>query len=151
VIKRLLLLVAASLSLWLLTAWPALAWSWWQDDGHLLYSAVAAGLCLVPTAATLIWCDLALSKSPDQQLVAVLGGTGFRLLFVIGIGMFLYHAVPAFDSAAFWFWIIGFYLWTLAVEIVLVVGRQSTMDKAAEAGAIGTRAERLSGDLRIQR
>jgi hypothetical protein len=154
VIKRLLWLAAGSMLLWLLAAWPALVWDWWQDDGHLLYSGVAAVICFVPTAATLAWCDIALGKSPEQQLAAVMGGTGIRMLFVIGVGIVLFKNVPEFDSIAFWFWIIGFYLWTLAVEIYLVVGRQSAMDAAAAATGfdkIGLKGERGSPDLRIQR
>jgi hypothetical protein len=113
-------LVGGVAAAWLVTAVPA----------HLLgvetalpYGTVAALLCLVPAAATLLWAHRSFAGSPEAQLAAVLGGTAVRMLVVIGAGMAVYHAAPGFHRASFWFWVIGFYLATLALEVVLVVGR----------------------------
>jgi hypothetical protein len=103
------------------------AWAGW--DG-VVHSSVSAVVCLVPTAVTLLWCDLVLGKSPEQQLAAVLGGTGVRMAFVVGVAMVLYYNVEQFHSSYFWLWIIGFYLATLTVEMVLVVRRQSELEEA---------------------
>jgi len=125
---RLLLLISSCVLLWLVLAGPVFLWLGGQ---HLLYSAVAAGICLVPTSGTLLWCDLVLGKSPEQQLAAVMGGTAFRMVFVVGLGMVLYGCVPGFASASFWLWIIGFYLAALGVEVFLLTRRQTTTDRAS--------------------
>ena len=50
--RHLLLLVVGSLAFWALAALPAvLVWG----ESALVHSAVAVGVCLVPTAATLAW------------------------------------------------------------------------------------------------
>jgi hypothetical protein len=127
VIRRLLLLIGGIVGLWLLLSIPAHL----LDEEHgLLFSAVAAGLCLLPTAATLVWCDLVLHASPEQQLTAVFGGTGLRLLFVVGAGLVLYLTREEFRLGRFWVWIVVFYLATLTLEMVLVARRQAEMDKA---------------------
>lgn len=99
-------------------------------ERHVFFSAVAIGLCLVPMVGTLLWSDLTAGKSAEQQLAAVLGGTAIRMVAAVGLGMVIYFNVPAFESAWFLLWILGFYLWTLAVEVVLVARRQAAMDRA---------------------
>jgi hypothetical protein len=101
----------------------------------LLQSTVAALLCLLPTAATLLWCDLVLRGTPEQQLAAVLGGTGLRMVFVVGAALALFYNMPEyFGFGRFWLWVIVFYLATLALEMVLVVRRQAAMDQAPNNG-----------------
>jgi hypothetical protein len=128
VIQRLLVLIGSCGLLWLVLACPAY---WWLGGDHFLYSAVAAAMCLVPTAATLLWCELAMGKTPEQQLAAVMGGTGIRMFFVIGVGMVIYHTLPQFHSGSFWLWILVFYLVTLTMEIVLITRRQTATDRAS--------------------
>jgi hypothetical protein len=125
---RLVLLASGSACLWALLSYPAYLLG--GEEG-LIFSAVAAVLCLLPTAATLLWCDLVLGGSPEQQLMAVFGGTAIRIIFVIGCGMILYQALEPFHSSRFWLWIIVFYLATLTLEMILVVRRQAAMDKAS--------------------
>jgi hypothetical protein len=120
--------MAGTVTLWVLASYPAYLLG--GEDG-LLFSGVAAGLCLLPTAATLLWCDLVLGGSPEQQLMAVFGGTALRIVFVIGVAMVLYQSVEQFHSGRFWLWIIVFYLATLTLEVVLVVRRQAALDKAS--------------------
>jgi ABC-type multidrug transport system permease subunit len=128
--KRLLSLIAGCAALWLVLGFPA-----YYLDGELglAQSAAAAVLCLVPTTVTLLWCDLVVGKSPELQLAAVLGGTGIRMAFVVGIGLVMFLNLPVFHSPAFWIWIVVFYLGTLTLEIVLVVKRQAAMDRRAKA------------------
>jgi hypothetical protein len=128
--QRLLWLIGGTVALWLLLAGPAyLCWG----EQQLIFSAVAAGLCLVPMAATLVWVEFAHGqKAPEQQLLAVLGGTGVCMAFVLAGGMVIYFAVPPFKSAGFWLWVVGFYLWTLTVKVVLVVRRQAASDRASD-------------------
>jgi hypothetical protein len=132
---RLLLLVVGSAAVWVLLGYPLCCL--WDNNllgGHdgLMLSIVAAVLCLIPTAGTLVWCDLVLGGSPEQQLMAVFGGTAIRIIFVIGVGMVLYQALEEFHSSKFWLWIIIFYLTTLTLEMVLVVRRQAALDKGSE-------------------
>jgi hypothetical protein len=120
-------LIGGCVLLWLVVAVPAYLWF---GEQHLLYSAVAAGVCLVPMAATLLWCEWSMGKSPELQLAAVLGGTGVRMVFVVGVGMLLYLLVPALGSAWFWIWILGFYLITLTIEVILVAQKAATSNHA---------------------
>jgi hypothetical protein len=128
--RRLGLLVGGTLAAWLLVVGPA---RWLGGDDAALFSLTAALLCLVPSAATLVWCELALGGSPEQQLAAVMGGTAARMVFVIAAGMVLYHVVPAFGYDRFWLWIIFFYLATLALEIGLVLTRPAPADRSEKS------------------
>jgi hypothetical protein len=94
-----------------------------------LHGGVATLLCALPSAVTLLWCDLVLGGSPEQQLAAVFGGTGLRMAFVVAVGMVLYLNVDSFHDNGFWLWVIVFYLTTLTLEMVLVVRRQAALDK----------------------
>jgi hypothetical protein len=119
--------MGGSAVLWVLLSYPAYLLGGVEG---LRFSAVAAVLCMVPTAGTLLWCDLVLGGSPEQQLMAVFGGTAIRIIFVVGIAMILYQEREEFHSTAFWLWIIVFYLATLTLEMILVVRRQAALDKA---------------------
>jgi hypothetical protein len=74
-------------------------------------------------AFTLAWWQR--QKSPSQQLVLVLGGTGVRLAFVLLAGVALYAAVPALQHDGFWLWLVIFYLLTLAMESKLLLAPRS--------------------------
>jgi hypothetical protein len=124
--KRVGLLITVTLTAWALIAYPARLL--WGDDA-LVYSAVAAALCLVPTALTMLWAGWATRQSPEQQLMMVLGGTGVRMGVVLGVGLMLYSWVPLFGQQSFWVWVLLFYLLTLALEMVLVVKGQPAADE----------------------
>jgi hypothetical protein len=118
-------LFAGTLSFWLLVAYPArLLWG----DAAAVFSGVAALLCLVPMAVTLVWSYRAFHGSPEKQLAAVLGGTVLRMLFVICAGLALCQLHPYFNGRAFWIWVVVFYLFTLTLEMVLLLGRASAKD-----------------------
>src|SRR5262249_45437091 len=129
VIKRVGLLIGFTLTAWAATAYPA--WLVGGDQG-LAYSGVAVALCLVPTALTLLWADWANQQSPEQQLTMVLGGTGIRMGFVLGVGLLLYLLVPFFQKQSFWVWLLVFYLLTLALEMVLVVRSRTAAEQRPE-------------------
>ena len=118
--KQLIQLSAGSLVLWALVAYPAHRFG---GEVGLLYSAVAAALCLMPAAVTLAWSGWASKQSPEQQLLTVLVGTGVRMTVVLGIALALYSLVPLFGRSSFWFWVLVFYLFTLGLDTVLVVAR----------------------------
>jgi hypothetical protein len=124
VIRRLGFFIAAAVVFWVLLALPAR--HLWGDDA-VVYSAVALGLCLVPTAVTLAWSTWALERAPaEQQLLAVLGGTGIRMFVVLAAGLALYLRVEYFQhSPGFWVWVLVFYLFTLALEMTLIVSGRS--------------------------
>lgn len=115
--KSLALLIGGSLAIWLALVYPAyLLWG----DSAVLFSATAGIVCLVPAVLTLAWCQRALRGTAEQQLLSVLGSTGIRLFIVVAAGMVLYNFHRDFHSQRFWFWLIGFYLVTLTLEVILL-------------------------------
>ena len=94
---------------------------WDRPELTPLWSATAALLCLVPTAATLVWTRRAHAALPEQQLLAVLGGTATRMAFVIVVAMVLFLSVSDFAYQRFWVFVVVYYLFTLALEMVLIV------------------------------
>jgi hypothetical protein len=119
-IRRLLLLLSGSLAFWVLVGIPARLLG--GGDAALVYSGTALLLCLVPAAITLVWADRALRGTIDKQLVLVLGGTALRMIAVLGAAWLLYEWVPAYRAAAgFWIWVLAAYLFTLALEMTLVL------------------------------
>jgi hypothetical protein len=120
--RQLAQLLTGSVAFWAVLAAPA----WYFGGGRaLLETVVACALCLVPMTLTMIWCHRAFGASPEQLLAAALGGTGLRMLFVIGCGIGLYHAFEELNRAAFLLWVVVFYLGTLMLEVVLIVQRQN--------------------------
>jgi hypothetical protein len=86
----------------------------------LSFSAVAALLCLIPAVATLAWSAWGQRKAPEHQIYAALGGSGIRMFFVLGAGMLLTN-LAYFQQPGFWMWVLAFYLFTLLLEVVLVL------------------------------
>jgi hypothetical protein len=127
-IRQLGLLWMGSLALWLVCA--ACAWLLSGQTG-LLDTTVACALCLVPMTATLVWAHGSSNSAPEQQLLAVLGGTGVRLMVAIGGGIALSRTVEALARPAFLVWVVVFYLLTLTLEIVLVVRQLNGSTAAA--------------------
>lgn len=123
-IARLGVLLGGALGFWLLLSYPA-----WRlfGEAHLVYSSVALALCAVPAAATLLVERLANSAPPETQLAALCGGMLVRMAAVLGGGLALSSLHSYFHAQAFWLWIAVFYLYTLVLEIGLIVqGRAAT-------------------------
>src|SRR5262245_29372009 len=113
-------LLFGMLALWAVAAYPA-----YRFGGPTMfhYSLAGLGLTLAPAMAAAAWREWAFGRSPEQQLLGVLGGAGLRMAVALGAGLGLYLGVPYFQGAGFWVWLLVFYLATLALEVVLVVSR----------------------------
>jgi hypothetical protein len=128
----LLLQAGASLAFWVLTSLAARVL---MDDSveaarQGIYSGTCLLLCMVPTDVTLWWGRRALAASPEQQLAAVMGGTGIRMFAVLVAGWLLWSKVAYYGDSSFWNWLLACYLFTLALEItLLLVGRPAAAPK----------------------
>ncbi|MBI1917906.1 MAG: hypothetical protein HYS12_24695 [Planctomycetes bacterium] len=129
--RRVLFLVGGSLLFWLLASLPfrILADDRDAGDAAVVYAGTAILLCLLPTSLTLLWSSYALKQAPEQQLTAVLGGTGLRVFGVLLMGFALFQWVPYFRKyPGFWTWLLVSYLVTLALEMTLLLaGRPDPM------------------------
>ena len=115
--RRLSTLIAGTLALWVVLFFPARYLS--GPEGGI-YSLVAVLLCLIPASLTLAWASREQARSADQQLRLALGGTGLRMIFVLGLGIGMYLMIPYFQQLSFWGWLLVFYLFTLGLETLLL-------------------------------
>ena len=145
--RRVLFLVGGSLLFWLLASLPfrMLAEDRAAGNAAVVYAGTVILLCLIPTTLTLLWSSYALQQAPEQQLTAVLGGTGIRIFVVLLAGFALYQWVPYFrEYPGFWTWLLVSYLFTLALEMtILLAGRP-----AATRAEVG---ERRDSELKSER
>ncbi len=118
--KKLGSLAGSTILLWGVLIYPS--WLLW-GNAVWLESSAALGLCLVPALVTLAWA-LRAGDAPEKQLVAVLGGTGVRLVFALGGGLLLNYALPEMFTTGFWLWLAVFYMFILAVETILVLNKK---------------------------
>jgi hypothetical protein len=124
--KSLFWLIVGTVAFWAIVTYPvrllAEHRNWEHADLTIIWSTTAALLCLLPTALTLLWTYRAQKGQPVQQLMAMMGGTGLRLLFVVVGGLILFLNVEKqYGFQRFWLFLIGYYLFTLALEMVLIV------------------------------
>jgi hypothetical protein len=118
--RRLLILIAGSLLFWALAAVPVTYLG--GDDLAWVHSGTALLLCVVPAAATLAWLSWTQKQDAAQQLTALLGATGVRLFGVLLVALWLYSAVPLYRGQdGFLIWLIVCYLFTLALEMTLLL------------------------------
>jgi hypothetical protein len=134
VIARSLLLIVASAIFWLLTALPA---RYFAGDWAVVQAGVAVLLCLVPAVATLCWSSWTFRSDPRQAALAALGSSGLRMFVVLLVALLLYTKVPPFQGEdGFLFWVAAAYLYTLAIEIVLLVRvSRDTRQHKSDCGA----------------
>jgi hypothetical protein len=124
VIGRLLFLLGGSAAFWLLVGLPARHLG--GGDSAIVYLGTGLLLCLVPGVATLVWGERALRQSPDKQMILVLGGTGVRMAFVLLAGWMLFLWAPYYQrQAAFLIWLLVGYLFTLALDLTLLLAGRS--------------------------
>ncbi len=100
-------------------------------DTALAYAGTAMLLCFVPAALTLTWALWGLTQDSQQQLLIVIGSGGVRMFVVLVTGLLLTQYVPYFQerSTVFLLWVAVAYLFTLTLEIaLLVVGRSKVAD-----------------------
>lgn len=121
--RRLILLTGGVAAFWLLLALPARQLG--GGDDAVVQSGLAALLCFLPAAAVMVWADWAFRQSPEQQMYVVLGGGGVRMFFVLTAALILTEIVGLFKgSFSFYIWLLVFYLFTLALEIGLILAAQ---------------------------
>jgi hypothetical protein len=116
--QRVAFLVGGTLLLWAVVTYPA---SLWIDESAWLYSSTAMALCLVPAAVTMLWLSRVAAQAGEQQLVALLGGTGLRMAVVLGVGLALTAWLPEWFSKTFLVWLVVYYLFTLFLEVRLLL------------------------------
>jgi hypothetical protein len=123
--KSLFWLIIGTVAVWAAVTYPLRELgqrkNWEHSDLTIVWSTTAALLCLVPTALTLIWTYRAQQGQPVQQLLAMMGGTGVRLFVVVAGGLILYMNFDQYAYQRFWLFLVGYYLFTLALEMFLIV------------------------------
>ncbi len=120
-------LIFGTITLWVLLAVPARRL--WGDESAVC-GAIAALLCLVPSAATFLWAVSNPGRTPDQQLLIVMGGSGIRLFTALAGALVMMALAPElFERGGFWVWLLIFYLFTLALEMTAIL-------KGREAGKV---------------
>jgi hypothetical protein len=131
VTRRLLTLLGGVAAFWLLVGLPA-RWLGGGDEA-LLFSGAALLLCLPPCVGTLLWAEFAWKRRAEDVLLMTLGSVGVRMAVVL-LGAFLLTRADAFhEKVAFWVWVVVAYMYTLGLEIALVLAARP----AAQAGGGG--------------
>jgi hypothetical protein len=127
------LLIAGSFVWWLVLAYPA---NRLGGSEALIYTVVACLLCLAPTAGTLLLAEWAEQRAPGNWMLMLLAGSGIRMAVVIGAGLVICLAglpgLAAVNVVAFWIWVLVFYLFSLALEIVLVLSGRKAQQGVGE-------------------
>jgi hypothetical protein len=81
----------------------------------------------VPAVGTLLWASWGLQRHPEQQPTVILGSTGLRLFFVLGVALLISQVVPYYqEQTSFWIWLLVAYLITLALEMGLMLTARPT-------------------------
>jgi hypothetical protein len=133
--QRLLTLILGTLGFWVLAAIPAKHLG--GGDLALIHSATAMLLCLVPGVLTLVWVSWTTSKNSQQLVLVALGSTGVRLFGVLLAGFLLLRMVPLFqEQAGFLIWLLVFYLFTLTLEMVLLLKAAREPARSGESAPV---------------
>jgi len=119
--------LSGGVGLWCLLFFPARLLG---GDGATLQTLAALGLTLVPALATLLWAAWAFRNSPEMQLLAVLGGSFFRMAIALGGAWFLLRAFPEAFDESLWVYLIVFYLAILSLEVGALVYQASKKEQA---------------------
>ena len=114
---NLAILVGVPLALWGALLYPG--WLLW-GDAALLHSGVSLALCLVPAVITFAMIRR-FATTPDERLMATLGGSGVRMGASLGIGLLLHVKMADAFPAVFLYWLLVFYLVILGLEVGLLV------------------------------
>lgn len=117
-IPRIVLLITAGLAFLALIGLPA---RWLGGDVVFLHCVTAVLLCLVPAVATLAWTYWSMTRDARRTPLLALGGTGVRMFAVLLVALLLNMQVPLYHDQSFLFWVLGAYLFLLAVEIALLL------------------------------
>jgi hypothetical protein len=112
------LLIAVALLVWLATC--PLAY-WVSGTPGLLAAAVAAGICLL--GAGLALGIAALFRGPAAAMHGMMLGMLARMVFPLLLGVTLYLKVPALAAAGLIYYLLVFYMATLAIDTLLLLAR----------------------------
>jgi hypothetical protein len=122
--QRVLILFAGCAAFLVLTAIPAKHFG--GDNLTYVYSGTAMLLCLIPGIFTLLWAGRAESSNPQQMPIVLLAATGVRMFGVLIAGFLLTQLVPLYhDRENFLIWLLVCYLFTLALEMTLLLKGRS--------------------------
>lgn len=131
--RKIVIMLAGTALAWLLLAVPAR--QLWGDE-QFVFSAVAAALCAIPASVTLALVGLATRSSPEHGVYALLAGTVLRMFGVLAAGFLLYQYAEYFRGQdAFLYWLLGFYLLTLALEKTLVLSSGGVVKREGTASS----------------
>lgn len=127
--RRLGEMIGLSLFAWVAAAYPAYRLG---GETVFIHSAVAFAICLMPAVATFLLARLSFGGTREQRLMFTMLGTGLRMFVVLGVVLVLQVETEYFRPTGFALWVLGFYLLTLTLEVVLLVQEQAAMDRAAD-------------------
>ncbi len=127
--QRLGQMIGLSVFAWVAAAYPAYRLG---GETEFIYSAVAFALCLMPAVATYLLARLSFGGTREERLIYTMLGTGLRMFVVLGVVLVLHLVTDYFRPTSFAMWVLGFYLLTLTLEVVLLVQEQAVMDRAAD-------------------
>jgi hypothetical protein len=109
-----------------IVGWAALAGIGQQLQGEygLLCAGVAGLVCIIPTTISLIMTLWSNNKTGSEQLMAVIGGMGLRMVTVLSVSLVVFLNVGEFREdqsreLTFWTFVLISYLATLAWETFL--------------------------------
>ena len=109
-----------------------IGYAWWETDA-LIQGGAAFGLAFVPAAGTLAWVLYTYRTTPQLQLMASLGGSGFRMMIALGGGLLLTNTEPQTFDLTFWYWLLWFYLVLMPFEITILVRQLPKPDGTGQA------------------
>ena len=113
------MLIVSGLAFILLAGLPA---RYLAGDQAMIFCLTATFLCLVPGVLTMIWIGATSRQDPQQASLKLLGASGLRMFVVLSVAVLLYFQTPWFQGQdSFLFWVLGAYLYLLAVEVLLTV------------------------------
>jgi hypothetical protein len=83
----------------------------------------------------MIWALAGSRQTPEQRRLVALGGTVIRMFFVLGAGLLVTGTIDYFRGTTFWLWLLIFYLFTLALEVVIVIRALGTGDQPGRSAS----------------
>lgn len=125
-------LALAAAALWLVLLGPA--WFVAGREGVIGLSA-AAFLCVIPGWAV-FWVAASFGSAGTEVPLVILGGTAFRMLFVL-LGLVIAQTLdPRLGFREFIVWLLAFYLCLLAIETCLVLLPSTSRNRQPRVGGV---------------
>lgn len=128
--RSILTLIVAVLGFWALVSVPA----HYLLGGELtyVYSGTAMLLCLVPAVLTMLWANSSAHLDPGHHSLIILGGTSVRMFGVLIVAFLLHRNVALYrEEGGFLLWLVVFYMFTLAVEMNLLLANRPRTHQSA--------------------